>query len=235
MRENGEAPYRASRRRYKNKVRQTYLWPKHDLLPPKRIREVPTALRRAVLHLPALPIRALRPQLRRVIPNGLLRREWRRRRTRLYASLLEVRHGGDERRQSPLFRAGREVVFERGVDEAVCGCQERARGARDGKSAHFINLTATLNIQGSLSGRSNTFPNSRSSAVYSFRNLPATRALAVAPTPQSSISKLSMPSAAQLQPQLSTVHSARGYSCRATEQQRPNEPPNTHLASEYSK
>ena len=100
----------------------THLRAKHDLLPPKRIREVPTALRRAILHLPALPIRALRPQLRRVVPDRLLRRKRRRRRTWLYASLLEVRHGGDERRESPWFGAGCEVVLERGVDEAVCEC-----------------------------------------------------------------------------------------------------------------
>ena len=70
-----------------------------------------------------------------------------------------------------------------------------------------MNLTATQNIQRSLSGWSKTFPNSRSTEVYSFRNLPATRASTVAPTSQSSVSKRSMPSPAQLRPTIR--HSAQ--------------------------
>ena len=44
---------------------------------------------------------------------------------------------------------------------------------RKGKGAYFMNLSAALNTHGSFSGLSKMFPNSSSSALYSFKNRPA--------------------------------------------------------------
>ena len=172
-----------ARRRSDREGCTAYLRAENDFLPPEGVRKVRAPLGWVPFQLSTfdVPVRlgCANTQLRGVVVCRLLWRERRSCRGALRnGSVVEVGHGRNEGRECPWLRTGGKVLLERRVDEAMythTGVRTLGKCTQGAGSpgTHFMNLSAALNPHGNLSGLSKTFPNSRSSALYSFKNRPA--------------------------------------------------------------